>query len=175
MIEAWPGVRWGEVRAQRPDVEAIARELLYAAGVGMGFLATVRADGGPRVHPITPTILGDGIFALIIPGPKLRDLERDPRYALHSETVPPPNDDDGVFLAGEVRIVVDADLCAAVRGQLASDLGRDALWPEAPSQTIVEFLVERCLITLSAPRGGLPAGNTVVRFSPLGNRTPTVR
>jgi hypothetical protein len=166
MTEAWPGVTWGDLRAQRPDIEAVARELLFAPGVGLGFLATVRADGGPRVHPITPTIVGAGIFALIIPGPKLRDLERDRRYALHSETVPPPNSDDGAYLAGRVRMIEDEVVRAGVRSQLATDLGLESLWPEAPSQTIVEFLVERCLITLTAPRGGLPAGNTIARFSP---------
>ena len=166
MADPWPGLRWGEIRSQRPEIERIARELLYGSGLGLAFLATVRGDGGPRVHPIVPTIVGDGIFALIIPGPKLRDLERDPRYALHSETVPPPNQDDGAYLSGRVRIVEADNVRAAVRDQLQADLGLESLWPEAPSQTIVEFLVDRCLITLTAARGGLPAGNTVVRFPP---------
>lgn len=43
-------------------------ELLYEYGVGLGFLATVRSDGGPRVHLISPILIDDALFAMIIPG-----------------------------------------------------------------------------------------------------------
>jgi hypothetical protein len=35
------------------------RDLLYQFGVGLGFLSTVRRDGGPRVHPICPILHDD--------------------------------------------------------------------------------------------------------------------
>jgi hypothetical protein len=60
------------------------RALLYDVGVGLGFLATVRLDGGPRVHPMCPLVSDEGLFAFIVPSPKLRDLHRGGRYALHS-------------------------------------------------------------------------------------------
>ena len=49
------------------------------------YLATVRQDGSPRVHPVTP-IVGDGhLFIFMEPtSPKGHDLQRDGRYALHS-------------------------------------------------------------------------------------------
>ena len=124
----------------------------------------MRADGGPRVYPISLTIHQDGLYAFILPGPKLRDLERDPRYALHTETVPPPNQDDGLYVTGLARIVTDADLRASAGEQLRSELEADELWPEFPTQTLVEFLVQRCLLTLTSPRGGLPAGHTILRL-----------
>lgn len=65
--------------------------MFYEHGLGLGFLATTRPDGGPRVHPICPVLAGN-LYAFIVPGPKLADLRRDPRYryALHSEIFPPP-------------------------------------------------------------------------------------
>jgi hypothetical protein len=59
----------------------------------VSFLATVRADGGPRVHPVTPWV-GDGrLYVRMYPtSPKAADLERDPRFALHSMM----DNDDGI-------------------------------------------------------------------------------
>lgn len=82
------GATWAELAAARPDIAAVGRRLLYSFDIGLGFLATVRADGGPRVHPICPLLTESGLYGMIIPGPKLDDLRRDPRYALHGETYP---------------------------------------------------------------------------------------
>ena len=98
---------WGEFRSVRPDLAAAGQRLLYDPGIGLGFLATVRADGGPRVHPICPILTDDHLYALIVPGPKLVDLRRDRRYALHSETFPPPNHDDAFYVTGVPSEVTD--------------------------------------------------------------------
>jgi hypothetical protein len=47
-------------------------------------LATVRANGTPRVHPVTP-IIGEGrLFVFMEPtSPKGKDLVRGSRFALH--------------------------------------------------------------------------------------------
>src|SRR5688572_18644370 len=75
---------WTEFRDARPDLAEAGRGLFYQWNVGLGFLSTVRKDGGPRCHPMCPVITDDGLFALIEPdGPKRYDLERDGRYALH--------------------------------------------------------------------------------------------
>ena len=75
---------WGELRAARPDLAETGRALLYQVGVGLGYLATVRADGGPRVHPVCPILTDDGIYLFVVSSPKRADLRRDPRYALHA-------------------------------------------------------------------------------------------
>ena len=67
-------------------------------GPGLGYLATVRADGGPRVHPVSPVITDEGLFCFVVDSPKRRDLERDGRYALHS--FPPEDSDDEAYVAG---------------------------------------------------------------------------
>src|SRR4051795_9390212 len=91
---------WGDMAAARPEIEARARELFLieqpdAPGpAGLGYLATVPADGGPRVHPISPAVLDGRLYAFIVRGsPKAGDLTRDGRFALHSW--PLPFSDDG--------------------------------------------------------------------------------
>jgi hypothetical protein len=48
------------------------------------YLALTNKDDSPRVHPITPFIGGGMLFMFTEPtSPKIRDLQRDGRYALH--------------------------------------------------------------------------------------------
>ena len=70
---------WAEFRELEPQLAQQGRELLYFFGVGLGFLATVRADGGPRLHPMCPLLTDDALYAFIVPSPKQRDLVRDGR------------------------------------------------------------------------------------------------
>lgn len=59
----------------------------------VSFLATVRADGGPRVHPVTPWLADGRLFVRMYPtSPKAADLDREPRFALHSMM----DNDDGI-------------------------------------------------------------------------------
>jgi len=111
---------WGEMAADRPEMEARARELYlieqpYAPGpAGLGYLATVRADGGPRVHPVSPAVLDGRLYVYcLLSSPKLRDLQGDGRYALHSW--PKPFTDDGFddeefYLSGRATPVADDEL-----------------------------------------------------------------
>jgi hypothetical protein len=129
--------------------------------VGLGFLATVRPDAGPRVHPICPLLTAKGLYGLIVPGPKLADLRRDPRYALHSETCAPPRQDDGFYLTGVVRELADGDLRAQLDAQFLAERDLAEPWPGFDQQVLVEFLIDRCLLTLTEAQDGLPAGHTV--------------
>ena len=91
---------WSDLATARPELEARARDLYLieqpdAPGpAGLGYLATVRADGGPRVHPVSPAVLDGRLYVYcLLSSPKLRDLQGDGRYALHSW--PKPFTDDG--------------------------------------------------------------------------------
>jgi hypothetical protein len=154
---------WGEFRSARPDLAAAGRELLYSVGIGLGFLATVRADGGPRVHPICPILTDDHLYALIVPGPKLEDLRRDRRFALHSETMPPPHHDDAFYLTGVPAEVTDTFKWEQVATQLLAEREMQSRWPGFEAQVLFEFLFDRCLLTLTEARDGLPAGHTIWR------------
>ncbi|WP_229398984.1 pyridoxamine 5'-phosphate oxidase family protein [Micromonospora okii] len=96
---------WSEFAADEPRLADGIRLLMQQYGPGFGYLATVRADGGPRVHPVSPVITDEGLFCFVIDSPKRRDLERDGRYALHS--FPPEDSDDEAYVAGHARPVTD--------------------------------------------------------------------
>jgi hypothetical protein len=157
--------RWSDLERVRPDLAERGRAIFFNFGVGLGFLATIRADGGPRVHPISPVITRGGLYGLILPGPKRDDLQRDGRYALHTETIPPPNQDDGFYITGRVSEVTQPELRDAVGDQLLSDMGLTERWPGFETQIAFEFLFDRCLLTLTQAHGELPSGATVWRVN----------
>lgn len=117
----------GETLSSLPRTwAAFAREAsaLAAAGerllrdVPVAYLATVRNDGAPRVHPVTVTF-HDGALYLFVRArsPKLRDLLETGHYALHSAPRPPsqaPGHDQELMIGGRARPVRDAALRAAV-------------------------------------------------------------
>jgi len=72
---------WQEFAMSSPNLAGIVRERLDRK---IAYLATIRKDGSPRLHPVTPFI-GEGmLFIFTEPSsPKIRDLRRDGRYALH--------------------------------------------------------------------------------------------
>lgn len=72
---------WKEFAQQAPELAAFGEERFRSSGVA--YVGTIRADGGPRVHPVTP-IIGEQLFLFMEPtSPKGKDLQRDPRYSLH--------------------------------------------------------------------------------------------
>jgi hypothetical protein len=105
---------WSQFAQKEPDLAAFGRERLSR---GVAYLATTRADGGPRVHPVTP-IIGDGrLYVYMEPtSPKGRDLRRDGRFALHS-AVENADGGGGEFLIhGRAELISDPDIRAACDG-----------------------------------------------------------
>jgi hypothetical protein len=101
------------------------------------------------------------LFGLIIPSPKLNDLRRDGRYALNSETFPPPRHDHALYLTGTAAEVADPVTWNQVAAQFLTERGLEVLWPGFEDQVLFEFEIERCLLTLTAAEDGLPAGHTL--------------
>ncbi|MGH7643304.1 MAG: pyridoxamine 5'-phosphate oxidase family protein [Candidatus Dormibacteria bacterium] len=153
-------VSWGEFELLVPDLAAAGRRLVYQIPIGLAFLATVRPDGGPRVHPVCPVIGSGGLYVLVVAGPKQRDLDRDGRYALHSETVPPPHEDDGFYVTGSTRAVLDATEELAVRTQVTAER-RGVTWPSFLEDRLFELTIDRCLLVLTVPEGRFPKGQTI--------------
>jgi hypothetical protein len=112
------------------------------------------------VHPVCPVISSAGLHVLVIAGPKLADLRRDGRYSLHSETCPPPRQDDGFAVTGRAREVTDPATRAAVRDQVLTERG-GVLWPGFDDQALFELRLERCLLMLTQPGEAFPQGPTV--------------
>ena len=124
-------VTWKEFTAAEPDLAAIGRSLLFQFKVGLAFLATVRSDGAPRLHPVCPVLSDDRLFVLITPlSPKRRDLLRDVRYALQSFPQPKAGSDE-FFIAGRAMLVDDSTARA--------DILRDAAHMADASETAFEL------------------------------------
>jgi hypothetical protein len=71
---------WAEFAAQAPAFAEFGKARFSS---GVAYLGTIRADGGPRVHPVTP-IIGEQLFLFMeSTSPKGKDLKRDARYTLH--------------------------------------------------------------------------------------------
>jgi hypothetical protein len=152
---------WGALRRSRPDLADAGRALLYRVGVGLAYLATVRRDGGPRVHPICPLLYDDGLYAFIVPGPKRADLHRDGRYALHS--FPTPEDEDAFYCTGHARLVEAPALRRVLAELFVAE--RSAIGVPAPGadQELFDFDLERCLLTRTTGHGDPNPRHTVWR------------
>jgi hypothetical protein len=162
---------WPEFGRREPELAAACRALMYQFGVGLAFLATIRPDGGPRVHPICPIIADDGLFAFLIPSPKRADLHRDPRFALHS--FPADENEDAFYLTGRAVPVGDGGVRGAVARQLAGERSLSAPPRGLDEQELFEFRLDRCLHTRSKGHGDLHP--TFTRWRLRSDREPGVR
>ncbi len=71
---------WKEFTRQAPALAEFGKNRFQS---GVAYLGTVRTDGSPRVHPVTP-IIGEQLFLFMDPtSPKGKDLQHDGRYTLH--------------------------------------------------------------------------------------------
>jgi hypothetical protein len=132
-------VTWRAFATAAPDLARAGEALLTQFGVGLAFLATVRRDGAPRLHPVCPVISGDGLYVLITAAsPKCGDLARDGRYALQTFPQPKPGSDE-FYLAGRARLIEAPAARAAVL--------RDARHMADESETAFELRIERVMHT----------------------------
>jgi len=107
---------WSEFAHAAPALAAAVRGALHHYGPGLAYLATVRPDGGPRLHPVSPVIGDDGLYACLLDTPKRRDLVRDGRYALHA--YPPDDSDDEASVRGRARRVTDPAVIRRIAEQV---------------------------------------------------------
>lgn len=145
---------WNDLERLDPPFAEAARALLSVPGFGLGYLATVAASGMPRIHPVTPVWAAGTMTVFVVPSPKLDDLRRDGRYAMHSTGS--QDVDDELMVQG--RAVVregDAELRAAAL----------AAAPFTPSDdhVLVELLVDRVMWAHYEPRGVFPPNYRVWR------------
>ena len=131
-------VTWSQFKVQAPDLAEAGRKLIHQHGIGLAYLATLRKDGAPRLHPICPTVFEGGLYALIGPSHKRRDLLRDNRFALHS--FPCPEVDDEFLVMGQARRINDATLYARVLEDLTSHGMKST-----DDEMLFEFQIERAM------------------------------
>jgi hypothetical protein len=165
---------WGDFRRARPDLADAGRGLLYQFGVGLAFLATVRKDGGPRVHPICPLVVDDRLLAFLVPSPKADDLRRDGRYALHA--FPPATDEDAFYVTGSARACGDGQLRAMAAAVFFEERGWSGPPPGFDEQALFEFRVTACLLTRTTGHGDHAPRHTTWRCdaAQLDRRPPVM-
>jgi hypothetical protein len=84
---------WKDVEAECPEFADRVRTV-FTAGTNKT-IATLRADGSPRISASELEFAaGDVTLGMMGDSLKLRDVRRDPRVAVHSPTLEPPEDGD---------------------------------------------------------------------------------
>ena len=64
-----------------PDLASFGKQRLEGR---IAYLAKVRPDGSPGVHPVSPFLSSNDLFVYMEPtSPKVLDMRRDARYAMH--------------------------------------------------------------------------------------------
>jgi hypothetical protein len=126
---------WGDFKECAPELASAGKHRISGR---IAYLATIKVDGSPRLHPVRPYI-GDGHLYIFIDrtSPKGNDLRRDGRYALHCgmhET----NGLSGEFLvsgqAGEVTDIKMRQKSFLITGHVVPD-----------SYILFEFFIDRVL------------------------------
>jgi hypothetical protein len=128
---------WSTFAAAEPEMSEKGLALLYQRGDGEGLLATVASDGSPRIHPLNVGVV-DGRLLVFIQdrSAKARDLEANPRYALHAhQDAARPHE---FLVRGQARLVTDA----SVRTSAA----RNWFFTVSDAYPLYELLIEHALL-----------------------------
>ena len=99
---------WSEFEAAAPELAARVRERLDAHTHKT--IATIRRDGSPRISGIESRFEdGELLIGSMWQGVKALDLQRDPRFALHSGSDEPASWKGDAKLAGVAEEITDPD------------------------------------------------------------------
>ncbi|MGZ6273004.1 MAG: pyridoxamine 5'-phosphate oxidase family protein [Candidatus Limnocylindrales bacterium] len=106
---------WSEVEAAAPELAAAVKR--YFDAHVHKTIATLRADGSPRISG-TETQFRDGeLWIGSMPhSRKTTDLQRDPRFALHSGSDEPSAWSGDAKISGRMAEITDAALVADING-----------------------------------------------------------
>jgi uncharacterized pyridoxamine 5'-phosphate oxidase family protein len=126
---------WKIFEASAPELASIAHERLNRKIV---YLATVKSDGSPRLHPVTPFI-GEGMLFMFTEStsPKIKDLSKDGRYAMHCAVGGSPLVE--VLVSGRAEVITDLSVRAKATGIAGSPVVTESYY-------LFEFHVARALV-----------------------------
>ena len=141
---------WSTFAAADPTLAAAIRALFEQYGPGLAYLATIRPDGAPRLHPVSPVFTDEGLYCFIVASPKRGDLARDGRYALHS--FPPEESDDEAYLTGHATRVRNPLVIATLSEALRAS--PDVDWH------LYELHIETATHRHHGPAGAIPLAAT---------------
>jgi hypothetical protein len=140
-----PMATWTEFEAAAPALARTVRERLDAHKHKT--LATLRRDGSPRISG-TETAYADGDLWIgsMWQARKAHDLQRDPRFALHSGSDEPDAWKGDAKLAGVAEEITDPERVRAINGPKA---------PPGPSHLFRLDLREVSVVRLTEDRSAL--------------------
>lgn len=122
---------WTDFAAAVPELAAFGAERFLRPPA---YLATVAADGGARVHPVTPILSAAGLYVFMEPmSPKGRDLRQRRHFAMHNGVADTDGSGGEFFVRGEGDAVDDPAVRAAVVA--------DASYEPAERYVLFELLV----------------------------------
>ena len=134
--------RWDDVRQQSPELVARAQALFDAQKHRT--LATLRRDGSPRISGIEGDFRdGELWLGCMWMSVKALDLRRDPRFALHSGSVDPPEWEGDAKVAGLAEEVTDPEVVARIND---GEPGRSHLFRADIRELVVVRVVEKQLV-----------------------------
>lgn len=97
-------MRWADFAADAPELAAFGTTRLGAA---VAYIATVSAEGTPRVHPVTPIISYELYLFMEPNSPKGKDLQRGSAYSLHCGVADSSGGQGEFYVRGHGRLVTD--------------------------------------------------------------------
>jgi hypothetical protein len=101
---------WRILEDQQPTLAEFGFERLNGK---VAYLATIRKDGSPRVHPMTPIMGAGHLFVFMEPtSPKGHDLQRDGRYAIHCSVSDTSGASGEFIVSGRACLIDDPELRA---------------------------------------------------------------
>lgn len=113
---------WSEFEKSEPEFAAKVRRLFDAHKHKT--IATLRSDGSPRISGIeTEFADGELTFGSMPGARKGADLRRDPRFALHSPSVDPPEGNPAGW-PGEAKVAGRAVQAGELTGEVTGELYR---------------------------------------------------
>ena len=145
---------WAKFEAEAPELAARVRERLEAHGHKT--IATLRRDGSPRISGTEAQLRdGDLWIGSMWRALKARDLQRDPRYALHSASEDPDVWTGDAKVSGIAEEVTDPDRVLELSG---SEVGKSHLFRlDITEASTVSLSDDRkaLVIEIWTPRGGV--------------------
>lgn len=130
-------VSWGDFESSAKEMAAFGKDRIDGK---VAYLASVKRDGSPRAHPVTP-IIGEGYCFLFVEptSRKVRDLKDNGLYCLHCSMSDSSGSSGEFQISGIAQLIDDAQL--RIHAENASS------FRPAESYLLFELKIEEVLST----------------------------
>lgn len=131
-------LNWADFAQAAPDIAEAGLRLTNPNEVAL--LATVSAEGRPRIHPfVLKFVEGRAVAFILKTSPKKRDLDKREFYTIHAQ--PGPQDEE-FMMTGKARCI---DHETAFRPVALKAMG--FVTDNDAGETLYEFLIDKALWT----------------------------